>query len=296
MKKKSVFYLSNKTKKSLFLLLPALICIAILSIYPITRGIYLGFTDYTVGSEAHFNGFENYVKIFTQGYLKTAVWNTFYIVVISLIAIYIISILLALLLNGNIPFRKVWRTLLIIPWAIPTVAKVGIWEKIYSVNNGWLNYLLQQLNLIDQNIGWVSDERFAIYSVINVIVWGCIPFTTISFLAAMQSIPKDIYEAADLDGANVLSKFWYITLPHLKSISMVTVSLLFMWTANDFTSQYLLTSGGPGSATLTISVESYFNGFKYGNFGAAAAYGNVMCVICCIVLYFYIRALNRKER
>jgi multiple sugar transport system permease protein len=116
-----------------------------------------------------------------------------------------------------------------------------------------------------------------------------------SFLAAMQSIPEENYEAAEMDGAAGPQQFWYITLPYLRNISMVTVSLLFMWTANDFSSQYLLTGGGPGSSSLTMAVEAYYQGFRSGNFGMAAAYGNVMILFCGVFLFFYIRALRQKE-
>lgn len=240
------------------LLLPSLVCISILSLFPILRGIYIGFTDYKVGMPAKFNGLKNYDYIFNNGYLKVAMKNTMFILLVSLVAIYLISLAVSLLLNSNIPFRKLWRILLIIPWAVPPVAKVGVWQKIFSVNNGQLNYLLTKLNLIDHNIGWISDEKYA-------------------------------------DGANAFQKFRYITFPELREISMVTVSLLFMWITTDFSSQYLLTKGGPGSATLTITVESYLQAFKYGNFGLSTAYGNIMVVVCAAFLFFYIRVLRQKE-
>lgn len=275
-------------------MLPSFICIGILSLFPIIRGVYLGFTDYQIGKKIHFNGLENYRYILENGYLKIALSNTLFIVIVSLVVTYALSMVIALLLNSDIPFQKLWRVLLIIPWAVPPVAKVGVWAKIFSVNNGQLNYLLTKLNLIDQKIGWISDEKYAIFSVIIIIVWGCIPFTALSFLASMQAIPTESYEAAQLDGASAFEKFRYIVLPELKEVSMVTVSLLFMWISTDFSSQYLLTKGGPGSATLTISVQSYLEAFKYGNFGISTAYGNVMLLICAVFLFFYIRLLKQK--
>ncbi len=287
--------LKKQTKKSLMLLLPSLVCIGILSLFPILRGVYIGFTNYKVGMPIEFNGLYNYGYILENGYLKTALKNTLFILLVSLITIYLISLLTAVLLNSNIPFRRLWRVLLIIPWAVPPVAKVGVWQKIFSVNNGQLNYLLTRLHIIDRNIGWVSDEKYAIFSVITIIVWGCIPFTAMSFLASMQAIPEDHYEAAQLDGANAFQKFWYITLPELRDITLVTVSLLFMWITTDFSSQYLLTEGGPGSATLTIAVESYLQAFKYGNFGISTAYGNIMVLICALFLLVYFKILRQKE-
>ena len=289
------FRMSARTKRSILLLTPALICISVISLFPVLRGITLGFTNYKVAMAIKFNGIQNYISIYKNGYLKQAAFNTVYIVVLSLIVTYVIGLIVALLLNSNIPFRKIWRSLLVIPWAVPGVAKAMTWRRIFTVNGGWINYIFLRLGIIRENINWF-DQNFAIYTIITVIVWGCIPFTAMSFLAAMQSIPDENYEAAEIDGANTFHKFWYITLPNLRSISMVVVSLLFMWISNDFSSQYLMTGGGPGSSTLTMAVEAYHQGFRSGNFGIATAYGNVMMIFCGLFIFFYIRALKRKEK
>ncbi len=295
-KAKPRFSIGRQTRQMLMLLTPALVLIGGLSVFPVVRGILMGFTNYRIGMPTKFNGFDNYIKIANNGYLWVAFKNTLLMVIFGLALTYVISIVLSLLLNSDIPFRKFWRILLIIPWAVPPVAKVGVWKNIFNTNNGMLNYILKELGAIEKYIPWLAMEQFALGAIITVVIWGCIPFTTMSFLAAMQGIPSENYEAAQLDGANPLHCFFYITLPYLRDISMVTVSLLFMWIANDFTSAYLLTGGGPGSATLTIPVESYFQGFKYGNFGLATAYGNVMVVFCSVVLYFYIRMISEKEK
>lgn len=295
--KAHIYKLSGrKSKQSFFLLLPVMLCMIVLSFYPITRGIVLGFTDYKIGLPIKFNGFENYQGIIDNGYLGIAFKNTIVIIIISLVATYSISLVLSLVLNSDIPFRKFWRTILVIPWAVPPVAKVGVWKMIFSANNGHLNYLLKELHIIDKYIGWVSNTNVAIFSVCTMIVWGCVPFLTISFLATLQVIPKDNYEAADIDGATIFSKFRYITLPYLQEITTVTISLLFMWIAYDFSSQYLLTRGGPGSATLTLIVEAYRQGFGYGNFGISAAYGNVMILFISILLYFYIKYTTQTHK
>jgi len=294
MKKYGLLKINSKTRRSVALLTPALICIAIISLFPVIRGITLGFTDYKVAMPIKFNGFRNYATIYKSGFLKVAIKNTVLVTLISLATTYIISLFAALLLNSRIPFRRLWRTLLVIPWAVPGVAKVGTWRSIFTTNGGWINFYLLKFGLIKENINWIGNPNIALYTIITIIVWGCIPFAAMSFLAAMQTIPEENYEAAEIDGANFFQKFWYITFPHLRSISMVTVSLLFMWITNDFTSQYSLTNGGPGSATLTMSVEAFFQGFRSGNFGQATAYGNVMIIFCGIFLFFYIRALQQK--
>jgi multiple sugar transport system permease protein len=284
--------ISTKTKRSIMLLTPALICISVVSLVPVLRGIMLGFTSYKVALPIRFNGIKNYISIWKNGYLKIATLHTIHIVVVSLAVTYVLGLIIALLLNSNIPLKKLWRSLLVIPWAVPAVAKSMTWERLF-VANGWINYILIKTGLVKDNIAWLGQD-FAIYAIITIIVWGCIPFTAMSFLAAMQSIPNEDYEAAELDGANVFQKFFYITMPYMRAISMVVVSLLFMWISNDFSSQYLLTQGGPGSSTLTMAVQSYYEGFRSGNFGMATSYGNMMMVFCGIFIFFYIRALRRK--
>ena len=227
--------LSSKTKRSIALLTPALICISLISLFPVIRGVFLGFTDYRVAMPIKFNGFKNYMAIYNNGFLKTAIRNTVFITAVTLSATYIISLITALLLNSRVPFRKFWRTLLVIPWAIPGVAKVFAWRSIFTTNGGWINFYLMKFGFINENINWLGSPSLAIYAIMTIIVWGCIPFCSMSFLAAMQTIPEENYEAAEIDGANMLQKFWYITFPYLRGITMVTVSLLFMWITNDFT-------------------------------------------------------------
>ena len=288
------FKISTRTKRSVLLLTPALICISVISLFPVLRGITLGFTNYKVAMSIKFNGIQNYISIYKNGYLKQAAFNTVYIVVLSLIVTYVLGLIVALLLNSNIPLRKIWRSLLVIPWAVPGVARAITWRRIFTANGGWLNYNLLRFGIIKENINWFG-QNLAIYMIITIIVWGCIPFTAMAFLAAMQAIPNENYEAAEIDGASVFQKFWYITLPNLRSISMVVVSLLFMWISNDFNSQYLMTGGGPGSSTLTMAVEAYYQGFRSGNFGMATAYGNVMMIFCGLFIFFYIRAFHKKD-
>ena len=265
-------------RKKLLLLIPTGIMILVLSLYPTLRGIYLGFTNYRVGRPIEFNGVDNYVGIYNSGYLGIIFKNIGLMLLISVIAIYVISLALALLLNSEIPFRGLWRALLIIPWAVPPIAKISMWKAVFNPVCGYLNAYLLKLHLIDQAVNWTTDINFAKYTVITVFVWGCVPFTALSLLATLQQVPTDIHEAAVLDGANSVKYFRYIVLPYLNQTTAITMSLVVVWIMNDFSSQYLLTKGGPGSATLTPMVEAYRQGFTYGNFGFASAYGNTMIV------------------
>lgn len=284
----------EKFEKILFLL-PVGILIAVLSVFPVIRGIYLGFTSYRVGRGSEFNGLENYIGLYNSGYLVTTFKNLGHMIIVSVIVIYFVGLLLALLLNSKIPFRPLWRTLLIIPWAVPPVAKISMWKNLFNPVSGHLNYYLMKLGIIDLPVSWLSDPKVTIYTVITILIWGCIPFLTLSLLASLQQIPKEIEEAAALDGASPFQTLKYITLPYLNRATVISMSLIVIWIMNDFTTQFVLTNGGPGSATLTPIVEAYRQGFKYGNFGYSSAYGNMMILFASVFLFIYIRTMNARD-
>ena len=288
--------LNRSKRKKLMLLIPTGIMILVLSLYPTLRGIYLGFTNYRVGRPIEFNGVDNYVGIYNSGYLGIIFKNIGLMLLISVITIYVISLALALLLNSEIPLRGLWRALLIIPWAVPPIAKISMWKAIFNPVCGYLNAYLLKFHLIDQAVNWTTDINFAKYTVITVFVWGCVPFTALSLLATLQQVPTDIHEAAVLDGANSVKYFRYIVLPYLNQTTAITMSLVVVWIMNDFSSQYLLTKGGPGSATLTPMVEAYRQGFTYGNFGFASAYGNTMIVCVSVLIFIYIKSMNARDK
>ncbi len=288
--------LNRDTRDKLILILPVIILILALSVYPVIRGVILGFCRYKVGKTIRFNGFDNYVGIYETGFLGTAFQNIGFMMLVSVIVIYIVGLVLALLLNSKVPLRPLWRTLLIIPWAVPPVAKVSMWKSIFDSLRGYLNHYLKCAGIITENIAWISDPNYAIYTVICCLVWGCIPFLTLSLLSTLQQIPDDISEAAKLDGASPFQHFRYITMPYLNQTTGICMSLIFVWIMNDFTSQNVLTGGGPGSSTLTPIVEAYRQGFKYGNFGFASAYGNMMIVCVSVIVYLYMRFINARDK
>ena len=241
-----------------------------------------------------FNGFNNYIELIKSGYFIVSLKNQLVITFGSLALTYFLSLILALILHSKIPFRQLWRTLIILPWVVSPIVKIYVWASILDVDSGHLNYILKSLGLIKNYIGWYTDSCRAAFSIILMITWGCIPFTTLALLAGLQTIPIDNYESASIDGASIIGKFRFITMPHLSKVTMVATSLLFIWIANDFPSQYLLTGGGPGAATLTMVSEAYRQGFRNGNFGYANAYGNSMIVIMLIILFIYNRGVSKK--
>jgi multiple sugar transport system permease protein len=264
---------------ALTLYLPLLIPVVALSIIPLVQGISLGFTDYRLGFPARFNFLANYARMlgdrdFWVSFRTGFVWT--FTVTGGEIAL---GMGLALLLNARIPFRGLWRILILIPWAMPPVIKGLIWRFVYHPDAGLLNYALISLGILHYPINWLSDFAWALQAVVLVGIWTGLPLATVVLLSGLQTIPDELKEAAGLDGASGWRQFRYVTLPLMAPIIVALSSLEFIWNFNSFGLVYVLTEGGPAGLTRLPMLFAYFEGFQYGNLGYAAALGNVMVLI-----------------
>jgi len=272
------------------LVLPALIPVAILNVYPLLRGIYLGFTDARAGFhlETHFTGLDNYRTLLHNDLF----WSSFKIGLIWAFAVTILQFLaalgLALLLNENLRLRWLARTLSLVPWAMPPVVVAIVWRLVYDPNNGPISGAWSALGFGHLNL--LGDFSTALPAVIVVGVWVGMPQTTITLLAGLQSVDGTLHEAAAVDGAGSWRRFLHITLPQLRTVIVAITSLNFIWNMNSFDLIYVLTNGGPGGKTMLPMLFAYNEGFRYGHFGIAAAMGNVLVVVIVGMLLFYLRA------
>ena len=272
------------------LLLPALAPVAIFSVWPLIQGIYLGFTDSRagLGQVTHFTGFENYADLLSNDLF----WNSFKIGMVWAVSVTVLQFAaamgLALLLNADLRLRWLARTLSLVPWAMPPVVVAIIWRLVYDPNSGPVSGASQALGFGQLNL--LGDFQTALPAVIVVGVWSGMPQTTIALLAGLQSVDGTLHEAAAVDGAGAWARFRSITLPQLKPVIIAITSLNFIWNVNTFDLIYVLTNGGPGGQTQLPMLFAYNEAFRYGNFGAAAAMGNVMVVLICGFLVFYLRS------
>jgi len=293
--KRMVSLEKSTTTNQLKLLMPVLIPVMLLSILPLLRGIYLGFTDYQLGGGIHFNGLENYRQMMKDYYF----WRSFRVGFIWTLAVtagqIILGLGLALLLNKKFRFTALYSVLMLAPWAMPPVIRGIIWRQMYDPDAGAINIILTGLGIIERPINWLSSFEFAIPAVIIAGIWGEIPKAALFLLAGLKSISKDLYEASRIDGAGPWREFYFITLPMLKPILAAIISLAFMWNFNTFGLVWVLTQGGPGGLTRLPMLAAYEEAFRYGYVGYAAAIGNVMVIIISIVLFLYLR-LQFRER
>jgi multiple sugar transport system permease protein len=278
------------------LVLPALVPVVLLSVYPLVQGIALGFTDSEAGLNqvTNFNGVDNYTRLLGNDLF----WNSFRIGLIWAFGVTILQFLaslgLALLLNLDLRLRWLARTLALIPWAMPPVVIAIMWRMMLNPTYGPVNDTMRSLGL-PGDINWLGDFSTALPAVIVVGVWAGMPQTTVTLLAGLQNVSPDLHEAAAIDGAGVWQRFWHVTLPALRPVIVAITSLDLIWNFNSFALVFVLTAGGPGGQTMLPALFAYNEAFKYGNFGYAAAMGNVMVIVIAAFLFFYLRGQARSR-
>ena len=270
------------------LLLPLAIVLFGLLAYPIVSALGITLQDKTIGLAGRFIGLENYRRLlFEDKVFWRVVQNGFLFTVGSISLKAIFGMILALVLNRPIRARGFFRGLLLMPWVAPTVVTALSWRWILDLM-GVLNYLLTHSGLMKLPIPWLANYGSAIFSLIIVNAWRGIPFFAITLLAGLQSIPLEMYEAAEVDGASSWQRFWRITLPSLRTVLLVVTILSTIWTFNDFSIVWLLTRGGPVNATDVFATYTYKLAFETSRLG----YGETVSVILAPVLIIFILILS----
>jgi multiple sugar transport system permease protein len=273
------------------LLLPALILVFALYIFPLGYSIQLSFCDFklTRSTAPTFNGLENYIKLFRDNSFLRMAKNTFVWVVGSNILHFIFGLGFALILNTNIFGKGIWRGIFLLSWVTPVVVVGIIWKWLLNVQWGLINIYLMNLSIIDKPIDWLGRgvQLMIVLTIIN--GWKAYGFMFLNYLSGLQSIPVHLYEAADVDGATGIKKFYYITLPMLRSIIVISLLLGVAWTFNDFNMIWVLTKGGPGYESMVYGTYVYKQAFEFYNIGYASAIGVFGFLIMIILAYLYLK-------
>ena len=276
--------------------LPMVIMVLALVAYPFCYAAYLSLTRKYVGVPPVFVGFENYVRLAYDGFFRRAVWNSFVFTLASVGFKLVLGMVMALVLTSRIRYRNLFTGLLLIPWVAPTVVSALNFLWIFDASLGVLNYLLVKVfRILPQGVGWLSEAGTAMASVIFVNVWRGFPFFGISFLAGLKAIPGEQYEAAAVDGANIVQRFRHVTLPALRNIIIIVMLLSTIWTFNDFAIVYILTKGGPGGATQVLPVFTYEMAFGAQRLGEAIAVALYMLPALAMVIIVLSRYMRRSH-
>jgi len=277
--------------------MPAAAVVLLLMGVPLVTVLMDSFTDRTfTRSTADFVGLSNYIDVvrdseFWQTLLRTLIWTT-----VSVALQVAIGLLFAMLLNQRFRGRGALRGLFLLPWVTPVVVVALIWKWMLNDLYGVINMLLGRINGDWSDLAWFSDQSLALLTVIGVNVWRGVPFTMIILLAGLQTVPRELVEAAAVDGAGRFRTFLGVTLPHLRNI-LLTVALIFtMFNFNNFDLIYLATKGGPADRTMTLPVKTYEVAFKGLQVGEAGAWAVLTLVTIATIAAIYFAYLRRTEK
>ena len=277
--------------------LPALIIVGVLLIYPIFSSLYYSMTTkHLIIPSYDFVGLANYQAVlsdpnFFKAFLTSIVWT-----ICSLAGQLIIGFTSALAINRVKVGKGVYRTLMIIPWAFPSIVIALSWKWILNGVSGFLPNILVQLGICSELPQFLSDNSLVFLTLIFINVWFGAPMIMVNVLSALQTIPQDQYEAAQIDGASKLQQFWHITVPHIKIVVGLLVVLRTIWVFNNFDMIYLLTGGGPANATTTVPIYAYNMGWGTKMLGKSSAVTMLLLAFLLLVCIVYFAIIGKWEK
>lgn len=291
-KKLGLFQITPKSAPYYFIA-PAVLLLLIFTVYPVISSLILSFQS-TKGGVTEFVGLSNYSKLFRDPIFYKSLGNTFQILLIQVPIMISLSVVIAVLLNSAVlKFKGLFRTAFFLPAITALVAASLVFLIILDENYGLANYLLGVVGL--EPISWLSHPFWSKVAIVGVMTWRWVGYNMVIFLAGLQTIPDELYEAADIDGAGPLKKFFNITLPLLKPVFIFTVVTSTIGTLQLFDEVYILTGGGPNNATMTITLYLYETGFKYFDFGYASAMAYVLVLIIAVISWLQIKFMGDED-
>ncbi len=270
---------------------PALTILAIFLFIPILMVIYLSFTDGNI-INIHWIGLKNYQKLMIDPDFSQIIFNTIYFSIFTIIPSIIIPLILAIFLNQNIPLKGFFRTAYFLP-SITSLVAMGLAFRWLFQNNGTINQILLQLNFPPVN--WLNSTFWAMPVLIIFSIWRQIGFNLVVFLAGLQTIPQNRYEAAELDGANFWAKVWYVTLPALKPTLIFAIITTSIFTFRSFEQVYVMTGGGPLNSTNILAFYIYEQAFRQFNFGYASASTSILLLIALALVSLQLITTNEND-
>ncbi|WP_336336560.1 carbohydrate ABC transporter permease [Haloarcula brevis] len=286
-------YFQRNSRAYLLIAPTALFLLAVVG-YPILETFRLSLYQSPADSNIEtFVGLQHYAEIVTSDIFYQLLWQTGRWVVVGVAGKTVMGLLIAVHLKGDIRGRKFFRTAFLIPWGIPYAISAVVFRWIEHPQFGFLNAILLKLGLIEQGIGILGNPDIAWLGVVVADIWIGTPFMAIIFLAGLQSIPQELYEAAAIDGAERWHQFCYITLPQLKSVILIATLLSTIWTFVSFDTIWTMTGGGPLSTTATLVIHIYQVGLQNGNLGRGAAYSVVGFLFLFVFAIIYLRVYTR---
>ena len=283
----------NKMTAFLFIL-PAIVIVCGLLIYPVLTSIFYSFTDkHLIKADYEIVWFSNYIKILTDKNFYVAFFNSIKWTTLSLLGQVLVGFTAALTLHRVKRGKGLYRTMLIIPWAFPSIVIALSWKWILNGVYGLLPNLLVKLGIFEQAPQFFSDPDLVFGTLVMINIWFGAPLIMVNVLSALQTVPQEQYEAAQIDGASKLQTFTKITMPHIKVVVGLLVVLRTIWVFNNFDIIFLITGGGPAKITQTVPIYAYNMGWGLKQLGVASAITVVLMIFLLAVCFFYFKLLDK---
>jgi len=287
--------LSRLWVNSLFLL-PALLVFTVFLIYPVANSFYYSFTDWNgIALAPKYIGLENYRELLGDSDVWNSLKNTFIIALLFTLGVNVIALALALCLQGSHWIQKGLRVWFLIPLMISPLAIGYVWSFFYSPIGGILNMLLESVGLSFMTQDWLGNPKLAIYSVIFSSIWQSMALSMIIYVAGLQAIPRDLYEAADIDGAGMLRRFTTVTFPLVAPAFTINMVVTMIFGLKKFDIIFIMTGGGPGGATENLAIHLYNQAFTYNRMGYGSAIAILMFLIIFVLSLFQVKILRNRE-
>ncbi|MEQ3452081.1 sugar ABC transporter permease [Enterococcus cecorum] len=277
--------------------LPAMIIVGLLFIYPFFSSIFFSFTNKNLIMPTYrFVGLDNYKAVLSDPNFFNAFFNSIKWTVFSLAGQVFVGFILALALHRVRRFKKLYRTLLIVPWAFPTIVIAFSWQWILNGVYGYLPNMIVKLGLMDTAPPFLTDTTWAFVCLVFINIWFGAPMIMVNVLSALQTVPQEQFEAAKIDGASSWQVFRYITFPHIKVVVGLLVVLRTVWIFNNFDIIYLITGGGPSNATMTLPIFAYNLGWGTKMLGRASAVTVLLFIFLLAVCFIYFSIISKWEK
>ena len=275
---------------------PVILLIIVLLFIPMANSIYLSLMDTSLTNPApKFIGLSGYVDVFGNKNTFNILVNSFSWTLLVSLFQFIVGLSAALVLNRDFRGRMVVRSIVILPWVLPGVVAAMGWRLFYDAQLGFLNNLLMKLGIINEYVDWLGMPKLAMSAVIVTAIWKGFGFSMLMYLAALQTVPADQYEAAKIDGASIIQQFLYITIPGISGVIRTTLLLTSIWTFNYFEIIYVMTGGGPIRSTHIAPTFIYELAFRNFNLGEASRFAVLSFILVSIVSIVYIREIKKRE-
>ena len=285
---------NSRNGLGLVFMAPATLLLILFLTYPLVLGIWLGFTDTKIGRGGEFVGLENYEFLWEDSVTRLALFNTLFYTFIASILKFFLGLWLAVLLNEKLPYKTFFRSVILLPYIVPTALSALAFWWLYDAQFSIISWMLMKLGWIDHYIDFLGDPWNARFSVLAANVWRGVPFVALTLLAGLQTISPSLYEAAAIDGATAWQRFKHITLPLLTPMIAVVMTFSVLFTFTDFQLIYVITRGGPLNATHLMATLSFQRAISGGALGEGAAIAIAMVPFLLAAILFSYFGLQRR--